>query len=100
MSANPVAQKMAQMVGAYFEACRKLDANAIAACFAPGGVHYFPHRAPLLEGAGIGAAIVEDLRNRGGQYFVDKIFSDVEQCAAAVERCRRMARAQPGARGQ
>jgi SnoaL-like protein len=88
MSTNPLAQKMERMVSAYFEACAKQDANAIAACFAPGGVHYFPHHRPLLDGAAIGAAIVEDLRNRGGQYFIDKILSDVEQRAAAVEWSR------------
>lgn len=51
-------------------------------------MHYFPHRPPLLDGAAIGAAIALDLRNRGGQFFIDKIFSDVEQWAAAVEWSR------------
>jgi methyltransferase len=87
MSQNPLALKMEQMVSAYFEACSKHDANAITACFAPGGIHYFPHRPPLLDGA-IGAAIAEDLRTRGGQYFIDRIFSNVEQCTAAVEWSR------------
>jgi hypothetical protein len=89
MSTGPVAKnKMEQMVRAYFEACRKLDPNAISGCFAPGGVHYFPHLPPLRDGSAIGAAIVEDLRNRGGQYFIDKIFTNVEHCAAAVEWSR------------
>jgi hypothetical protein len=81
-------QKIQQTVTAYFDACRSHDPRAIAACFAPGGVHYFPHLPPLIEGAAIGATIVGDLRHRGGQYFIDKIFSDVEQCAAAVEWSR------------
>jgi len=88
MSTSLVAQKMEQMVDAYFEACRKQDANAIAACFAPGAVHYFPHRPPLLGGGAIGTHIVEDLHNRGGEYFIDKILTNVEQCAAAVEWSR------------
>jgi len=88
MSTNPIAQKMEQTVGAYFEACRKQDASAIAACFAPGGVHYFPHRPPFRGGSAIGTFIVEDLRNRGGEYFIDRIFTNVEQCAAAVEWSR------------
>lgn len=87
MTQNPVALKMEQMVSDYFEACNKHDGNAITACFAPGGVHYFPHLPPLLAGA-IGAAIVEDLRIRGGQYFIDRIFSNVEQYTAAVEWSR------------
>jgi hypothetical protein len=85
MPTNPLAQKMEQTVGAYFEACWKQDANAIAACFASGAAHYFPHRPPLVGGAAIGAFIVEYLGNRGGRYFIDKIISSVEQCAAAVE---------------
>ena len=88
MSTNPIAQMMEQMVGAYFEACRKQDASAIAACFAPGGVHYFPHRPPFRGGSAIGTFIVEDLRNRGGEYFIDRIFTNVEQRAAAVEWSR------------
>ena len=88
MTTKPSAQKMEQMVSAYFEACGKQDPNAIAACFAPGAVHYFPHIPPLIGGAALGAAIVGELRNRGGQFFIDKIFSDVEQCAAAVEWSR------------
>ena len=60
----------------------------IAACFAPGGVHYFPHRPPFRGGSEIGTFIVEDLRNRGGEYFIDRIFTDVEQCGAAVEWSR------------
>jgi hypothetical protein len=88
MTTIPVAQKMEQMVDAYFQACRKQDANAIGACFAPAAAHYFPHRPPLLGGAAIGAFIVEDLRNRGGEYFIDRIFTNVDQCAAAVEWSR------------
>jgi methyltransferase len=88
MSTNPIAQRMERMVGSYFEACGNQDPNAIAGCFAPGAVHYFPHIPPLIGGATIGAAIVGELRNRGGQFFIDKIFSDIEQCAAAVEWSR------------
>jgi hypothetical protein len=88
MTMNPVAQKIEQMVSAYFEACRKHDTSAIAACFAPGGVHYFPHLAPLVEGEAIGVAIVQDLRHRGGQYFVDRIVADAGRYTAAVEWSR------------
>jgi len=88
MSPNPIARKMQHMVSACFEACRKQDASAIAACFAPGAVHYFPTRQPLLGGSAIGTFIVDDLRNRGGEYFFDRIFTDVEQSTAAVEWSR------------
>lgn len=83
-----MARKIEEMIGAYFEACRAQDANAISGCFAPGAVHYLPHRPPLVGGATIGNAIVHDLRNRGGAYFIDKVIADVEQCAAGVEWSR------------
>jgi len=73
------------MVGAYSEACRMQDANAISEWFAPRAVHYLPHVPALHGGVAIGTAIVNDLRNRGGRYFIDKILTHVEQCAAGVE---------------
>jgi len=88
MRSNPIAQKIEQMVGAYFEACRMQDANAISECFAAGAVHYLPHLPPLHGGPTIGHAIVSDLRNREGRYFIDRILADVEQCAAGVEWSR------------
>ncbi len=88
MAENPVAQKMERMVAAYFEACRNLDANAIAACFASGGVHYFPHIPPVHGGDKIGGLIVQLLRSNGGEFFIDKMFTNVEQHAAAVEWSR------------
>jgi SnoaL-like domain len=88
VSMDPIAQKMKLMVGAYFEACAKLDPHAIAACFTPGAVHYLPHLAPLHGGATIGNALVGDLRGRGGRYFIDRVITNVEQCSAAVEWTR------------
>jgi methyltransferase len=88
MPTDALAQGIERRVGAYFAACSRRDAGAIAACFAAGAVHYFPHRPPLVGGAAIGHLIVEDLGKRGGQYFIDKICSSVEQCAAAVEWSR------------
>jgi len=72
MAMNPVAQKMEQMVSAYFEACR------------PGCER---HRS-LLRSRWRALLPAPALRNRGGQFFIDKIFSDVEQWAAAVEWSR------------
>jgi hypothetical protein len=85
MTTNPIAQKMEQMVAAYFEACNKVDARAIASCFAPGAVHYFPHAAPIRGGTNIGEMIVQIIRNSGGEYFIDRMFTNVEHHAAAVE---------------
>ena len=88
MLTNPIVQKIEQMVAAYFEACKMRDARAISDCFAPDAVHYLPHLPPLHGGATIGNALVNDLRNRGGIYFIDRILADVEQCAAGVEWSR------------
>ena len=88
MQKNPIVQRIEQMVVAYFEACKMQDAKAISECFAPGAVHYLPHLAPLHGGTSIGNALVNDLRNRGGRYFIDIILTSVEQCAAGVEWSR------------
>ena len=85
---NPIALKMEQLVITYFDACRTDDAAAIAACFAPDAVHYLPNHPPLLGGEAIGTFIVEHLRNLGGEYFIDRILTNVEQCAATVEWSR------------
>ena len=88
MATNPITRKMEQMVAAYFEACRKIDSKAIAACFAPGAVHYFPHVPPVHGGEGIGELIVQLIRGGGGEFFIDRILTNVEQHAAAVEWSR------------
>ena len=88
MRTSPIVQKIEQMVAAYFEACGRQDAKAISECFAPGAVHYLPHLPPLHGGATIGNALVNDLRNRGGRYFIDKILINAEQFAAGVEWSR------------
>jgi methyltransferase len=88
MLENPIAQKLEQMVAAYFDGCRKLDVNAIASCFASGAVHYFPHSPPVHGGERIGGLIVELLETSGGEFFIDKMFTNVEQHAAAVEWSR------------
>jgi hypothetical protein len=90
MATNPIAQKMEQMVAAYFEACGKVDAKAIAACFAPSAVHYFPHADPVHGGNRIGEMIVQIIRIGGGEYFVDRIFTNVKHHAAAVEWSKRL----------
>lgn len=88
MRENPIVQKIENMVAAYFKACEMQDAEAISKCFAPGAVHYLPHLPPLRGGATIGNALANDLRYRGGAYFIDKILTDAEQCAAGVEWSR------------
>jgi methyltransferase len=88
MSTNPIEQRMERRVAEYFGACRKQDASTVAACFTPGAVHYFPHIPPLLGGEAIGAAVAHDIRSRGGEFFIDRIFSNAEQCVAAVEWSR------------
>ena len=37
------AQRIEQTIRTYNQACNDADAEAIAACFCPDAVHYFPH---------------------------------------------------------
>lgn len=88
MSTNAIAKKLEHSIKRYFEACATRDAKAIAVCFAADAVHYLPHLSPLHGGTSIGNAIAGDLHNRGGQYFIDRILTDVDKWAAGVEWSR------------
>jgi ketosteroid isomerase-like protein len=53
----------------YFDACNAADAQAIAACFEPDGVHYFPAGAPqgtFVGAKAIAAGWVTAVENRCG----------------------------------
>jgi SnoaL-like domain len=88
MAINPIAEKMEQIVAAYFDACNTADTKAIAACFAPGAVHYFPHAAPVSGGDRIGEMVVQTILTKGGKYFIDRMLAIAEQHAAVVEWSR------------
>jgi ketosteroid isomerase-like protein len=50
MTPPTAAQQMEQAIRIYIQACNNADASAIAACFTPEAVHYYPSR-PKWSGA-------------------------------------------------
>lgn len=88
MAEPSLAQRMEQVVRDYFRACKEVDAKAVAACFCPDAVHYFPARAPLVGADAIADGILQLVRDQGGYWTVDRVVADVAQNAAAVEWTR------------
>ncbi|MEX2148592.1 MAG: nuclear transport factor 2 family protein [Steroidobacteraceae bacterium] len=75
-------------IRAYFDACNAADAAAIASCFEPDGVHYFPAGAPqgTFAGAGaIGAGWVKAVASLGSIWTVDRIVVDATKLEAVIE---------------
>ena len=89
-------QRMEQVIRTYFQACNEADAAAIAACFCPEAVHYFPSgphqaHAPLLKWSGaatIGSTLAKIGREQGVCWTVDQLLIDVDRCAATLEWTR------------
>ena len=79
------AQRIEQTIGRYIQACNDADAEAIAACFCPDAVHYFPHIPKWSGAATIGQNFAENVRKLGHQWTVDKLIVDVDRGAAALE---------------
>jgi hypothetical protein len=77
---------MEQVIRTYIQACNDADAEAIAACFCPNAVHYFPPPFPRWSGA---ATIASNFAMRvpefGIRFTVDQLLIDVERCAVALE---------------
>lgn len=72
----------------YFDACNAADPAAIAACFEPEGVHYFPAGAPqgTFAGAGaIAAGWVAAVANLGSIWSIDRIVVDASKLEAVIE---------------
>src|SRR6266568_6199180 len=83
------AQRMEHVIRTYIQACNAADAAAIAACFCPEAVHYFP--APHLKCAGagtIGSHFATRVREQGLCWTVDQLLIDVDRCAAVLEWTR------------
>ena len=80
------AQSMEQVIRAYIQACNDADARAIAACFCPEAVHYFPP--PLLKWSGaatIASQFATRVRENGICYTVDRLLIDVDRSEATLE---------------
>jgi SnoaL-like domain len=80
------AQRMEQVVRTYIQACNDADAEAIAACFCPNAVHYFPPPFPKLAGAAaIGTFFAKRVPELGIYYTVDELLIDVDRCTTILE---------------
>jgi hypothetical protein len=85
MAQESRARRMEQIIHSYFEACNNGDAKAIAACFVPDAVHYFPDRARWVGANAIGIGIAKLMQDNGGYYTVDQVLTDIECNSAALE---------------
>jgi hypothetical protein len=79
------AQRIEKVVRTYIQACNDADAEAIAACFCPDAVHYFPHRPKWSGAATIARNFAENVRSLGHHWTVDQFIVDVGKGAAALE---------------
>jgi methyltransferase len=82
------AQRIEQTIRTYIQACNDADAEAIAACFCPDAVHYFPHIPKWSGAATIGRNFAENVREFGRHWTVDQFIVDVDRGAAALEWTR------------
>lgn len=80
--------RMERLIRAYIEACNEGDAEAVAACFEPDAVHYFPpgmYGGPFRGAKKIGEKW-ETAVNRVGSYWtVDRIICDPDSKQAVIE---------------
>jgi methyltransferase len=89
MSPDALARHMEQMVSAYIQGCNHADAAAIAACFAPGGVHYVAVNDQGAEnvvgGEKLGAGFAARVRATGVRWTVDYVITDPDRHLAILE---------------
>jgi methyltransferase len=87
MAQGSVAQRIERLIRESIRACNLADTNAIAACFTPDAVHYFPTGySPKWSGA---STIAENfsmvVRERRRCWTVDQVLVDVERYAGVLE---------------
>jgi len=79
---------MRDLIRTYFGACNAGDADAIAACFVPGGTHYFPPG--MYGGAWRGARVIGErwahsVATKGSAWSVDRAICEPETDQAVIE---------------
>ena len=82
------AARMEQTVRDYFAACNTGDVDAIAAFFAPDGVHYFPpdmYDGPFRGGRAIGEKWAWAVATLGSRWTVDTFIADPDTDRAVIE---------------
>ena len=88
MSQLTPAQHMDRAVRSYIQACNDADAEAIAACFCPNAVHYFPSSYHRTGAVAIGSYFAERVREHGFYWSVDSLLIDVDRGSAVLEWSR------------
>jgi methyltransferase len=88
MAQPTIAQRMEQVIRTYIQACNNADAKAIAACFCPEAVHYFPWRTKWLRASTIGDNFAQRVQEQGVSWTVDQLLTDVDRHAAILEWTR------------
>ena len=89
MAQTDVGQHMEWVVRAYIQACNDADAPAIAACFAPEGLHYVPVNdqgsGNLVGGADVGGRFAALVHATGVRWTIDYVISDPDRHLAILE---------------
>lgn len=80
------AQRMEHVIRTYIQACNDADAAAIAACFSPEAVHYYPSPFHKISGAAdIGRFFATRVPELGIFFTVDQLFTDVNRRVVVLE---------------
>jgi uncharacterized protein (DUF1330 family)/ketosteroid isomerase-like protein len=81
-------ERMAALIRRYFDACNAADVDAIAACFVPDAVHYFPPG--MYDGPFRGARTIAEkwraaVETLGSYWTVDRLVCDPASRQAVIE---------------
>ena len=82
------AAQMESLIRTYFDACNAADADKIAACFVPDGVHYFPpgmYQGPFVGAQTIAERWVGAVEKLGSYWTIDSIVIDPAGARAVIE---------------
>jgi methyltransferase len=81
------AGRIEEAIHRYIAACNTGDAEAIAACFVPGAVHYFPpgYGGPACGGQAIGETFATLVRAAASRWSIDQILCDPDSNRAVAE---------------
>ncbi len=82
------ASEMEWLIRTYFDACNDADVDAIAACFEPDAVHYFPPG--MYEGPFRGATTIAEkwktaVETLGSYWTIDRLLCDPDSSQAVME---------------
>jgi methyltransferase len=89
------AATMEALIRRYFDACNAGNVDAIAACFTPDAVHYFPpgmYGGPFRGARAIGERWAWAVRELGSSWTVDQVLCDPATSRAVIEWTHHKAR--------